>query len=241
MTDRIPATLTLIGTIHRDPLGGDKLRSLLEQLSPDLLTLEMSPLALSFRQGKSGQKLQRLDMILDRLSQTLGRELGQLKSHPAVVDIRSLLDFPFEYRAAAAFAKERGIGLGLIDLSEISAIKLKRVETELITYRNLKVLVNLPPCAEKTGGEDFGSARMLISPKLDETVRQAFLQRHRGEEGIGPRDRWMAGEIRRRLEQSPGRHLVHIGGWVHLVDDREGETLYSLLKDCQPRRVLLED
>ncbi len=241
MTDHCRTRLTLVGTVHRDPRGRAKLERLLAELRPQALTLEMSRLAFSYRQTHARRLRRRLAAILAGLAAELGRDLAELRSQPAIADIRTLLEMPFEHLAAAAYARGTGIPLELIDSSEISAIKLKRVEGELITRRNLRVLVDLPEGAEKTAGEGFGTARLLVYGQLDETVRQAFLERHRGSEGIGRRDDWMAGEIRRRLHARPDLHLVHIGGWLHLVEDNQGETLFSRLQDLGPRRILLDD
>jgi hypothetical protein len=79
----------------------------------------------------------------------------------------------------------------------------------------------------------------MITHDSGEAMRQAFLEGRRGDEGIGPRDRWMAAQIRRLLAARCGGHLVHVGGWVHLVEDARGETLYSLLADLAPQRLLL--
>lgn len=234
------ATLTLVGTVHRDRCGEEKLLRLLEALRPDELTLEMSPAALDYRNGYARTHLLRLERILDRLAEELGRDRRGLRAHPAVDDIWTLLAPPFEYRAAAAYAGEAGVPLSLIDLSSVSTVKLRRVESDLITYRNLKVLVGLPEKAAREGDEGYEVARAMVREGAGEAVRHAFLRGRRGEEGIGPRDLHMAGEIRRRLAARPERHLVHIGGWVHLVEDDEGETLYSRLRDLEPRRLLLE-
>jgi pheromone shutdown protein TraB len=232
--------LTLIGTVHRDPRGEERLLSLLRNLHPDLITLEMSEKAFAYRQGEARHLLLRLDRILARLALALQVEPATLEEHPAVADIRTLLAMPFEYRAAAAYADEVAAPLHLIDLSDVSAAKLRRVETELITYRNLRVLVTLPAGAEKSDFEGYGQAKAMILRDSGETVRQAFLDGRRGSEGIGSRDRWMAGRIRHLLADRPGGHLVHVGGWVHLIDDARGETLYSLLRDLKPKRLLLE-
>lgn len=233
------SSLTLIGTVHRAPDGAERLRLLLRRLQPDLVTLEMSEKALAYRMGEARRLQQRLDRILVRLTCSNSPALAKLQAHPAVADIRTLLALPFEYQAAAAYAAECGIALHLIDRSDISAAKLQRVERELITYRNLKTLLSLPFGTEKSSGEGDERARALITRDTGEAVRQAFLAGRRGEEGIGPRDRWMAGQIRRLLVDHCGTHLVHIGGWVHLVEDSRGETLYSLLADLAPKRLLL--
>ncbi len=231
--------LTLIGTVHRDPRGAERLLSLLRRLRPDLITLEMSEKAFTYRQRESRRLLQRLDHILVRLAGELQVEPEKLQAHPAVADIRTLLALPFEYQAAAAFAAEATASLHLIDRSDVSAAKLHRVESELITYRNLRILTKLPAGAEKSDYEGYNRAHAMILRHPEEAVRQSFLDGRRGDEGIGPRDRWMANEIRRLLAAQRGAHLVHVGGWVHLVEDTQGETLYSLLADLAPQRLLL--
>jgi hypothetical protein len=240
MTDPAATSLTLVGTVHRDRRGASKLARLLAQLRPDEITLEMSPLALSYRRNQGRIQLLRLERILDRLAAELGRDRQTLRAHPAIADIRTLLAPPFEYQAAASYAEEARIPLTLIDLSEASATKLKKVESDLITYRNIRVLVNLPLDDEPPAEEGYLAARAMVLGNPGETLRRAFLEGRRGREGVGPRDGHMARQIRQRLGAHPERHLVHVGGWVHLVEDDRGETLYSLLQDLAPRRILLE-
>lgn len=240
MNEAAPPALTLVGTVHRDPQGAERLLTLLRRLRPDLVTLEMSEKAFAYRQEKASLQLLRLERILARLSAELPADLQELQAHPAVAGIRTLLALPFEYQAAAAYGAEMAVPLHLIDLSDVSAAKLRRVESDLITYRNLRILVTLPPRAEKSDYEGYGRAHAMLALGPGEAARQAFLEGRRGAEGIGPRDRWMAGQIRRLLAARPGAHLVHVGGWVHLVEDAEREeTLYSLLADLAPQRLLL--
>lgn len=231
--------LTLIGTVHRDPRGAERLLSLLRRLHPDLITLEMSEKAFAYRQSEARRLLLRLDRILERLAGELPADLQKLQAHPAVADILTLLALPFEYQAAAAYAAEAAVPLHLIDRSDVSAAKLRRVERELVTYRNLKILVSLPAGAEKSDFEGYGRAHAMITHDPGDAVRLAFLEGRRGEEGLGSRDRWMAEQIRRLLAARRDGHLVHVGGWVHLVEDARGETLYSLLADLAPQRLLL--
>jgi len=231
--------LTLVGTVHRDPRGSERLLAALRRLRPDLVTLEMSSKAFDYRQGEARRQLLRLEGILARLAEETGRSLAELLAHPAISDIRALLDFPFEYRAAADYAAETGIPVRLIDLCDVSAAKLRRVETSLVTYRNLRVLVKLPIEREKNGWEGYELARAMIVRDPGSAVRQAFLERRRGAEGIGPRDRWMAEQIERLLADGRVGHLVHVGGWVHMVGDEQGETLFSLLERFAPVRELL--
>lgn len=230
--------LTLIGTVHRDRNGEPRLVAALQRLAPTLVTLELSSTSLSYRQQHGGLLRQRLERILERLAAGNAAEYARIENHPTVIDIRQLLDLPFEYRAAAAYGAQRGVMPALIDLPQVAEQKLRRVETELITLRNLRTLVGLP--GQVPEQERYTDAAALVERSSSPALRRAFLVGRRGDEGIGPRDRQMAAEIRRRMA-SPEATLVHIGGWVHLVDDPDGETLYSLLADLQPHRLLLGD
>jgi hypothetical protein len=232
--------LLLIGTVHREPAGEEMLRALLAARDPDQITLEMSPYALAFRQDHGASLLLRLETILDRLAAAGAAPRRDLGKHPAVTGIRTLLELPFEYRAALAFAEATGRPLTLIDLPEVSAHKLRQVEEELISYDNIKVLVRQPEHLPEVE-ESYAMARTLLFGAPVAGVARDFLQRRRGDEGIGRRDAVMAAAIRTGLRQRPGVRLAHIGGWVHLVDDPRGETLYSLLRDFQPERILLNN
>lgn len=232
-----PGRLTLVGTVHRDSQGEERLTKLLRQLAPDELTLEMSPTSLRYRQERGHLLLQRLERILTRLVAP-GRDRDTLENHPALADIHRLLALPFEYRVAADHAQRNGVPLSLIDLPEVSQRKLQRVESELITLPNLRALLAHP--ALPASAETYQTAAALVLRQSAASVRSAFLAARRGDEGIGPRDRAMATTIRRHLDTAPHCHLVHIGGWVHLIDDPAGETLFSLLADLAPRRLLLD-
>ena len=231
--------LVLVGTVHRDRQGEARLQELLARLAPDELTLEMSPTSLHFRRQRSRFHLQRLERLLERLAKETGRELTALQRHRAVADIRNLLALPFEYRAAADYARRSGIPLTLVDQREVAAQKLARIESELITYRNLRILVGLPEKDAPCSDEGYETARALLFGHPPESVCRDYLARRRGREGVGPRDRHMALQIRRRLAGGKPRCLVHVGGWVHLLEDPAGETLFSLLADLGPRRQLL--
>lgn len=238
MNSNLPK-LTLVGTVHRDPLGHQRLSTLLEQLQPDLLTLEMSRYALHYRNIRGRAQLLRLERILERLAADIDRPLPELMTCQAVSDIYKLLALPYEYRAAREYADQRRCRLELIDLAKVSLLKLKRVESGLISYRNLKILTALSEDILSQRLETYRTAQSLLLDDPEASVCAAFLHQRRGTEGVGPRDRAMAEQIRRLLQGIPGRHLVHIGGWVHLLTDPRGETLFSRLGEFSPNRRLL--
>ncbi len=225
--------LTLVGTVHRS--GGEALLAeLLLRERPEIVTLEMSPYALAFRRGRGPSLLARLDAILDRLAAETHRAPETLRPHPRIEAIRTLVALPFEYTAAAAYAEATGIPVDLIDSSLISARKLRRVERELITLENMRTLLTLEP---ESPQEDHRLARAMTGEKTDPAIRRAFLATRRGPEAIGERDRRMADAIRRRAAE--GRRMVHIGGWIHLMEDEQKETLYERVRDLEPCRVVI--
>jgi hypothetical protein len=222
----------LIGTVHHDPRSAAPLAELLAQLQPDQLTVEISPEVVAYRQTHGVLLLSKLGMIVERL-------LGpSAPTHPGIVAIRNLLGLPYEFRVACAYAEEKGIVVLAIDQSDSSLAKLRPIEERLISLQHLRRIAASPGTAAPDNAHRYDLARQLLASP-DARLRGAFLQGCRGEEGIGPRDRHLATKIRALAQSQPG-HLVHIGGWVHLLDDPGGETLYSLLSDLQPRRLLLD-
>lgn len=226
--------LILIGTVHRHPGTFPALLSLLEELQPTRITLEISPFAVHWRLAESPRQLRRLGRILDRLASRQGYDRTGLDEHPTVQAIRALIALPAEFRATVGYAGNRGLPLHLLDDSRISARRLRQVEKELVTLRNLLTLLALPE--GPPAAEGCGTASRLIEQDPGPEVRRAFLAGRRQREGIGLRDARMAQEIVRHLQ--PGERLVHIGGWVHLVEDELGETLFSRLRHLGPQRVL---
>lgn len=240
MRGAIKAPLTLIGTVHRDRDGEGRLAALLETLQPQIMTLEMSPVSLRSRQLHTTSRLQRLTHILAQLAAESGTTVTALNNLPAIAGIRALIDYPFEYRAAAAHAARHAIPLELIDAPGVARNKLRHIDRELLTRRNLRVLTTISEQEPPGHQEGYSLARNILSGSAPAALRQAFLAGRRGEEGVGPRDRRMAAAIRQQIARYPQGHLVHIGGWVHLIEDEWGETLFSLLSDLAPRRLLLD-
>lgn len=224
--------------MHNDPRSAEALSLLLSSLRPDRLTVEFCPKALTYRQTHGAMLLRKLEMILERLSSGAAEQASALGQHPDIVAIRNLLGLPYEYHVARTYAEEQGIEVHAIDETGVSVHKLQPIEESLISVHNLKRITSTPAEAAPDNTQRFALARQLLSTP-DIGMRVIFLRGCRGEEGIGVRDRHLAGKIRALRQRCPG-HLVHIGGWVHLIEDPANETLYSLLRDLEPRRILLD-
>lgn len=222
-------SLVLVGVVHRDPDGYERLSGLLESLKPEVVTVELSPLGLIWREGKGQELLGLLDSMV-RGPSFGSRPRGHLEF------LREGLRVPFEFTASLAYSKRNGVPLHLLDLNWVSWQNLPLYESEVLTEENLMLLGELPsdPVRVVVARAYLRAARCLARG-LGGLEREATMwQDVTGRQ----RERLLACRLGRLVK----RHgqVAHIGGWVHLMHDQEGLSLASLLRDLNPRRVLLE-
>jgi hypothetical protein len=228
--------LTLIGTVHRDPGGLTVLVEDLARLSPHVITLELSCYGLRYRlQGKrylANQLLRGLREIRGA-DKWCVRELKKLLRSTGIGGIRALLDLPFEYKGARLYSQRDGLPLHYIDSSPYSRQLLKHVD-ELISPGNLKQVIafETAPLQETVKREYKHAKNLLLNGR-----QSPGLQLSATDEDCKKREKIMANRIRKIVAKYPGRNIVHIGGWQHLVV-KQG-TLFNLLEDLEPKRILL--
>ena len=227
--------IVLVGTVHRDPKGYGKLVSILNEERPDSITLEMSPHAVRFRRGKGRILISRVFEIMKEIKKENPRfAFYDPADHPAIRHVVAILDFPYEYQAAAAVSQSMGIPFRCIDRSDFSREKLSRLEGELVTEGNLRKLLDLDAVEFHEGvRREYGLAAMALRAP---GIFNSFSDRSE----MIARDQHAARKIRRIAEKSRCRKLLHIAGWEHLVMAGSGESLCELLSDLSPRRRLLE-
>lgn len=236
-------TLTLVGTIHRDPNGFTRLTEILEGESPEIITLEMSEYGVSFREMTGPRLREKLFELLRGFSgESVQRERGKPNKCRAPFEggaigaILLTLELPFEFQAVKAYCGRKRISFRCIDLSNYSRVKLERIQEEMITVDNLRKIAASPPMDPR---EELRKQRILAQRLTSEDVDQflvgAFLN-GRMADGMTQRDWYMSLRIKEIMRNHA--HTVHVGGWEHLLDDPPGKTLYGLLKDLGPRRVL---
>ncbi len=236
-------TLTLVGTIHRDPDGFPRLMEILEGESPDIITLEISEYGVGFRERIGPRLKEKLFDILRGLSgESIQRERGipnKSRSPFETAAIRAILlalELPFEFRAVKDYCERKGISFRCIDLSKYSRAKLEKIQEEMITVDNLRKIPAFPPMDQH---EELRKqrilARRLTSEDVDQFLVEAFLNGRMGD-GMAQRNWYMTLRIK-AIMRNYG-HIVHVGGWEHLLDDPPGKTLYGLLKNLGPRRVV---
>ena len=224
--------LLMIGTVHRDPRGKGKLLALLRRERPSMISVEISPYARVFRDRESAVLRATLRENLRRIHREEGRPWREILSHSAIQGIFLLLKEPYEWRAAKAYVAETGGGLHDIDLSHVSEEKLSHLPG-IVSLENLRNLLRLSfPSLPEEVEDHYRRARFLFSHPPSVWLKSRDLEE---------RESIMAQKIRRLSLQAEGKKLAHIGGWEHLLESSGGLTLYDLLKDLQPRRLLLED
>lgn len=221
--------LILAGVVHHDPSVPDRLWKLLEERRPAGVSLEMSPYSLRFRREHS----QRLAELLDQAVAQIGPE-AEASGH--VRAIRRAIGLPSEYEAASAWARRRGVGLELVDLSRVARGYLEHLE-ELVSVANLRALI--------AGGDKDPDAEL-------DRQRRVAMRLVRGakplEAKIWPvpvdpdtveREAHMERRIRRVLEGGRTSSWVHVGGWEHMLWIEGRPSLFARLRNMSPDRVIV--
>lgn len=229
-TSKSISPLVMVGTVHRDPKGYAKLLHLLEQERPSFITVEVSPYAGTFRARQAAALRATLRKNLQRIRREEGQPLREIISRSAILGIFLLLKEPYEWRAAKAYADRHGIALRDIDLSCYSMDKLSHL-VELISLENLRALLRLPSFdLSKQVESQYSRAKFLFArpPDIWPTLEE-----------VKNREAYMAEKIRSFAQQGNGKKVLHIGGWEHLIEFPQGKSLFGLLKDLRPQRILL--
>lgn len=232
------ARLILLGTIHRDPAGADKLLRALDEQQPAIVTVEVSRYGVAFREQRAGDLLGRLYRDVAELAVQLDRRFEELKQHPAISFLRAAIEMPFEWQAAQRWAGDHRVPCHAIDDDIVSRRNLELLEREALTQENLRRLVTDEDAATAVGErmieQELLARRYLRVPDL-------FALHYRAEEKaeIEARDRAMADRIRALLADHPQATLAHVCGWEHLVVTPGIATLAQQLEALQPRRAII--
>lgn len=236
----MPPELILIGTVHLDPCGYQKLSALLPTIAPDLITLEFSPYGRGFRtknRRRLSQKL--LSWYLRR--QALTRHQSCLSDHHVLpLPIQSLLatiNYPFEFLAVRCYAQTYKVPFYCIDLSRISREKIRSLKQEAICPKNIDhLLTETDKTLQQSVDMCYKKARRLWNGNLSRGTNGMW-----NASGDAERELHMGRRIRNLVKHNPHKRLVHVGGWEHMIDHPAAVTLYTVLKDLSPQRILLAD
>jgi len=222
--------LIMVGTVHRDPEGYPRLLQLLEREQPAIVTVEFSPYGRIFRAEQAAALRTTLRENLRRIKEEEGRPMREIISQSAILGIFFLLKEPYEWQAAKAYADRYGIFLKGIDLSCYSKDKLSHL-AELLSLENLRTLLRIPfPDLSKQVESEYSRARFLFfHPSSTGSPMH----------GVKIREAHMAKKIRSFVRRVKGKKIMHVGGWEHLIEFSQGKSLFGLLQDLRPQRILL--
>jgi hypothetical protein len=208
----------------------------LKGLNPHVITLEFSTYGLRYRLKKKRSLNHRLLRGLYELHGTDGLHLGVLRKllkTTGIGSIRALLDLPFEYKGASFYSQRWDIPLYCVDISSFSRQLLAKVD-ELLSLENLKKVIAFETASlQETATKEYKQAESLLFKESQSPGRRLIPT----DEVWKKRERIMASRIRKIAAHYAGRHIVHIAGWQHL--SAQPGTLFSLLEDLTPKRVLL--
>ncbi|RLA89240.1 MAG: hypothetical protein DRG58_05560 [Deltaproteobacteria bacterium] len=223
------AELILVGTVHGDPQGYQRVWKCLECWRPSLITVEISQFSLRYRQ-RHGPAWRR------QFQRTIKQMPPGARQHLALRRIEAQLAWPFEAQATQDYVQQHDIGWRAIDTGRLSRNQLRRYLSELLTPKNLH---NLLLTEDGDWGQYIGAEYHQARLALAHPQRFALQCRYLWiSEPMLRRDRIMARRLRALAQvASP---IVHLGGWTHLLTDVGPTTLAQHLVDLKPQRWLLD-
>ena len=216
----------LIGTVHYNLNGFDKLKKALEIENPDILTIEAS------REGVKYMKTHWDDDVKYSLEILKKNELK-----PETISFfKKYLESVscYEVDACDNYSKEKNIPLYYIDSPDsFSYIKEDSIKQLNELFKNFEPNFFDKFSIEKIkNGHDklYEYIQKLYDGEIpSEKGEEIFINPLRGKI-VGKRDEFQAKKIVSIARENPGEKIVHVGGCVHFLSDSKGDTLYSKLK-----------
>ena len=148
-------SLILIGTVHGDPRGQARAGKLLNHLRPELVTVEISPFSLRYRE-RHGARWQR------QLAEALAGLPAGAALHLAIRRLTAQVALPFEVRAARDYSRSCGVPWRPLDLGFVSRRHLPRYGPELLSPANLRALLTTADGELKDFVRQFRRARQAL-------------------------------------------------------------------------------
>jgi hypothetical protein len=228
--------LVMVGTVHGDTEGFQRILRFLETYRPRLVFVELSPYGHHFRKAHQTALQQALNHDLLTAARLCRVSFREALRHPEIKAIRRQLALPSEYRAASLYCRKAAARLILADYSPLSK-KLISYWPELLSVDNLTNLLRLDPLHRPATQRVYDEAAQAICASDPHDSSSTERMASEMETLWQHRERHMARVVGRTLmlRQALCR-AVCIGGWQHLRWIPPDRTLRTILKvdieDC---------
>jgi hypothetical protein len=249
--------IILVGVVHGDPEGYDKLIQLLRRLGPGGITVEVSDYSRQYRRRHQEQWQRQFESARQQLP-------PEVRTHLALQKVAAQIGFPFEARAAAAYAKAHGSPWHAIDLNAISREHLPWYAKGLLSPDNLRQLTATPDADWREYIlQEYRRARRILEADWNQQCLPIAENdfpyggervRARGESKTDQylklkslalipqttlREKVLAHRVARLARE--WLKIVHVGGWEHLLRSKERWTMADFLARWRPQGLLLDD
>ncbi len=215
----------MVGTIHLYEEAAPRLRSILEALAPEVITVEISRFSIEFRRDSKRIWSEKFHLVLSRLN-------IKWPLPPVLELLRRQLSTPYEWTTAEKYGVQHGIRVIPVDTSTLSRKELPSWERYLLTVKNFRLLLEDSSLVDLER-EHFGpikrEARALLSGVKKQNIPDS----------IHPLS-WLSDPFWQKREETLARRIaricnicervVHIGGWMHCVAGSPWSTLVDILK-----------
>jgi hypothetical protein len=194
-------TLYMLGVIHRDKDNGKIVDRWLNEIRPDVVTIEFSQYGLTFRKEKGRLYYEQLESVLEKM-----RQNREKYNEEALSFLYAFIDLPVEYEAASNYCVGSNAALYPVDMDLFSSMNLRKID-ELFSEENIRNVIGTN--GEPVGDNEKAAARLYFDAGIEMTPYT---------EEMRIRDRYIYRKIRVLMQHHSGKRFAHIAGWQHLKD-----------------------
>ena len=220
----------LIGTDHWDLNGEERLEGKLSEIAPDFIFVEGS---------------EEIDKGFVRSYSLFKRELEKIVYYKDLRDIvlKSCRIVGNEFRAVRKYSLDNSIKFEYfndLDLKPYLNNERKKAKKEAELFRVMKYNQAIFTIKSNQMNTDkrWKRVKKYENKEAEYRLSNDLIFQSRGD-GIGKRDKIMEFKIRNKAEEGDVNRLVCVNGFVHVLNDSENRTLYSKIKDLNPKRAFL--
>jgi hypothetical protein len=226
--------LTLVGVVHRDPRGEQRVGSIIEQIACDAVALEVSEYAHKWRLENGLRLAGRVAQIVRDIALKTDRAEDELLNHGEVQGVLETLLIPFEVRAAVRYQMTTGNPFYLLDDSSVSERLLSVIEKEMVSETNITGLV-------ARSDFDYQESIDRLYEECSRFLECEPVPRHKtrlSDETIAlneQRDELIANRLFQLMSDVPG-HWAYVCGFAHMIRSDGFENIAARFPEA--KRVL---